>query len=100
MCGRVWGDLAVDITHEAEAGPLLIFGWRRYTKMLGSSTLDCDRCDQCSCHVVSESVTWLTLFFVPVIPLSKRYSLCCTHCRMTTPTTKQFAEELLAGVYE
>jgi hypothetical protein len=41
-------------------------------------------------------VTWFTLFFIPVIPVSTRRSLQCTFCAAESRISKVEAERLLA----
>jgi hypothetical protein len=41
---------------------------------------------------------WFTLFFVPLIPFSRKYASVCIHCGLTLEMPKVAAEEISSGM--
>jgi zinc-ribbon family len=62
---------------------LFLFGLRRKAKVLGQVDQGCSKCGRQTVHSAVESQRWFTLFFIPVIPLGKSYSLRCNLCGLT-----------------
>ena len=60
---------------------LIIYGWGKQTSKEHGPTLavDCPNCNNYGWWELSKVTTWITLFFIPVIPYeSKRYLACAT----------------------
>lgn len=60
----------------------VIFGWPRRTKEYGAAYPHrCPRCDNNSLFYLWASRRWLSLFFIPVVPLARRrFWLTCEVC--------------------
>lgn len=60
----------------------IIYGWSRSTNVVGQGTFHCPVCqNKLACDVV-QSQTWITFFFIPVIPLGRSHpQLACRGCR-------------------
>ena len=62
---------------------MIIFGWGRQTiKQIGIVLKRmCDHCNNEEYWVLTRTITWFTLFFIPVIPYSVKYFLSCPVCK-------------------
>jgi hypothetical protein len=59
---------------------LLIFGFRVRAKVLARLLLICRACQRPASQAVLQRVRWFTLFFIPVIPFSRKSLLQCAMC--------------------
>lgn len=62
---------------------MIIFGWG-HKKFNNHGGVHWDKCSNCKNEVLyelHEYQSWITLFFVPIIPESKKYFLMCPVCR-------------------
>jgi hypothetical protein len=75
---------------------IILFGTRRYLYQLAMITLVCGRCGNPAAHSVRRRVVKFTLFFVPLFPISSRWSTQCTFCGVEHQLPKEQAEQLLA----
>lgn len=75
---------------------MIIFGFRRTVRRLGSLRLDCPGCRGTYATTLNKGVTKFTLFFIPLFPTRIRYALTCTWCGTTTPVGKRDAERMKA----
>ncbi|GAA2447421.1 zinc-ribbon domain-containing protein [Streptomyces glaucus] len=75
---------------------MIIFGTKGYLYRLAILTLVCGRCGNPSAHTLSKRVTKFTLFFVPLFPLSTKYTTQCTFCGTEQKVTGEQAEQLRA----
>ncbi|RKT83017.1 zinc-ribbon family protein [Saccharopolyspora antimicrobica] len=73
---------------------MIIFGFRRSVRRLGSLRLDCPGCRGNYAMTLNKGVTKFTLFFIPLFPTRTRYALTCTWCGTTAPIGKREAESL------
>ena len=71
---------------------LLIFGTKGYARTLAIVMLVCQSCGTPAAHRVAEYIRKFTLFFVPLFPISHKYSLTCTFCAHTTAITEDQAQ--------
>jgi hypothetical protein len=76
---------------------MLIWGWRTYVQQLVMLTLVCGHCHNPAAHNLFRRVTKLTLFFIPLFPLSRKFGLQCTFCGAGYDIDKAHAEQLLAS---
>ena len=76
---------------------MIIFGSRGYIYQLAILTLVCGHCSNPSAHTLRKRVTKFTLFFVPLFPLSVKYTTQCTFCGVEIRVTKEQAEQLQAA---
>ncbi|TCK92893.1 zinc ribbon family protein [Natranaerovirga hydrolytica] len=62
---------------------MFIFGFgHRTLKKYGKIISPCLTCSKGQSNIDFIRVTiWFTLFFVPIIPISKKYLLICSHCK-------------------
>ncbi|WP_019928695.1 zinc-ribbon domain-containing protein [Nocardia sp. BMG111209] len=75
---------------------MLIWGWRRSVTQLAMITLVCGNCHNPAAHTLRKVVTWFTLFFIPLIPLSTKHTLQCTFCGAPSDVPKDRVPEMLA----
>jgi hypothetical protein len=79
-------------------GPMFIlFGYRSRAATLAMLTLAC-RNGHTAAHRLVKVTRWFTLFFIPVIPFSKRYFSVCAQCGVQVTWTKADAEATVAQV--
>lgn len=74
---------------------LILFGTRSYIHQLAILTLLCGSCGNPAAHTLKKRVTKFTLFFVPLFPISSKYTTQCTFCGADQKITKEQAEQLL-----
>jgi len=58
----------------------------------------CSLCHTPAAQVLTRVRTYVTLFFLPVAPVSNRYQTTCTMCGGGVKLTKEAADQLLATV--
>ncbi|MBC9724390.1 zinc-ribbon domain-containing protein [Streptomyces sp. TRM68367] len=75
---------------------MIIFGTKGYLYQLAILTLLCGSCGNPAAHTLRKRVTKFTLFFVPLIPLSTKYTTQCTFCGAEQKVTADQAEQLQA----
>jgi hypothetical protein len=76
---------------------MIIYGWKRYVKMLAVLMLVCQHCAMPSEHVIRRLTTKFTLFFIPLFPIGRKHTMICTACQAESKISRQQAEELAAG---
>ena len=74
---------------------IFIFGFRTRGAVLATLALAC-RNGHVAAHRIVKLTRWFTLFFIPVIPFSRRYRSVCVQCGLTLEVPKEEAEELAA----
>ncbi|MFF3894389.1 zinc-ribbon domain-containing protein [Streptomyces sp. NPDC001812] len=75
---------------------MIIFGTKGYLYQLAMLTLVCTRCGNPSAHALRKRITKFTLFFVPLFPVSTKYSTQCTFCGAESKLSQEQAEQLQA----
>lgn len=75
---------------------MLIWGWRTRVYVLAMTTFLCGRCGNPASHAVRKAVTKFTLFFIPLFPISVKYSAQCTFCGLENRIPKEDAVRLQA----
>jgi len=75
---------------------MIIFGTRGYLYQLAMLTLVCGNCGNPAAHTLRKRVIKFTLFFVPLFPISTKYSTQCTFCGIQHQLPKEQAEQLRA----
>lgn len=60
----------------------ILFGWGHQTTKIFGFTIKnlCSNCNNEEYWVLQRTITWFTLFFIPVIPYSFKYFLYCPIC--------------------
>jgi hypothetical protein len=74
---------------------IFIFGFRSRAAMLATVSLAC-RNGHVAAHRIMKLTRWFTVFFIPVIPFSRKYRSICVQCGLTLDVPKENAEELAA----
>ncbi|MEE4546861.1 zinc-ribbon domain-containing protein [Streptomyces sp. V4-01] len=77
---------------------MIIWGTRSYIQQLAMLMLLCGRCGNPAAHALRKRVTKFTLFFIPLFPISSKYTSQCTFCGTLTPVPKEQADQLLTQV--
>ncbi|MGC0375977.1 zinc-ribbon domain-containing protein [Streptomyces sp. SAI-229] len=75
---------------------MIIFGTKGYLYQLAILTLVCAQCGNPAAHTLRKRVTKFTLFFVPLFPVSTKYTTQCTFCGAEQKLAKEQAEQLQA----
>lgn len=75
---------------------MIIWGWRRYAQTIAMITFVCGQCGNPAAHSLRKLVTKLTLFFIPLFPVHRRFEVQCTSCGATGKVTKEQAEAMQA----
>ncbi|WP_206793607.1 zinc-ribbon domain-containing protein [Amycolatopsis sp. MtRt-6] len=75
---------------------MLIWGWRTRIYVLAMTTFLCGRCGNPASHAVRKAVTKFTLFFIPLFPISVKYTAQCTFCGIENRIAKEDALRLQA----
>lgn len=75
---------------------IIFWGWRTRVLQLAMVTFLCGRCGNPSAHALRKAVTKFTLFFIPLFPISVKYSSQCTFCGATNRLTKEQALQVQA----
>ncbi|MDQ7804629.1 zinc-ribbon domain-containing protein [Amycolatopsis sp. A133] len=73
---------------------MLIWGWRTRIYVLAMTTFLCGRCGNPASHAVRKAVTKFTLFFIPLFPISVKYTAQCTFCGIENRIPKEDALRL------
>ena len=76
---------------------MIIWGFRVTSALLATLNYICDRCGQPAAHQLVKRVRKFTLFFIPLFPVSTKYSDTCTYCGRTLDVPKEQAEGALAA---
>jgi len=91
--------VAVGGWHLAESGHsrfMLIFGFRLTSALLATLNYVCENCQQPAAHQLVKRVRKFSLFFIPLFPVSTKYTDTCSYCGRTIQVPKEQAE-LAAG---
>ncbi|MFK0115388.1 zinc-ribbon domain-containing protein [Streptomyces sp. NPDC090994] len=75
---------------------MIIFGTKGYLYQLAVLTLVCGHCGNPAAHTLRKRVTKFTLFFVPLFPVSTKYTTQCTYCGAERKLTGEETERLRA----
>ena len=75
---------------------MIIFGWGKVTKKFvgGVMTRSCDYCNEKGVWQLALIRTWFTLFFIPIIPYSKKYCIMCPKCGSYISLTQEQYNEI------
>ncbi|MBD7910732.1 MULTISPECIES: zinc-ribbon domain-containing protein [Clostridium] len=79
---------------------MLIWGWGRVTKRSIGPVFQqtCSYCNTTSIWKLYVIRTWFTLFFIPIIPYSKRYCVACPSCGSYIKLNKQQFQEMKLAI--
>lgn len=59
---------------------LLLFGFKTVSKALPGRAATCRNCGAFIHHLLEEQATKFTLFFIPVLTVSRKFRITCTNC--------------------
>jgi uncharacterized Zn finger protein len=62
------------------SGMLFILGVRIYSDLLATVAYVCENCGQHAAHSVTKRTRKITMFFLPLFPMSTTYLDTCTNC--------------------
>jgi len=79
----------------------IIWGFgHRTTKIMGDMPESlCSRCNNRTARQIVKLTTWITLFFIPVLPYKKHYLLTCPICGQAQELTKTEFDSLTSVGY-
>lgn len=63
---------------------MIVYGWMRPTILLGFKIDLCARCGVAGQHAIVRRVSWVSIFFVPVLPFWMSHRLVCGGCGAET----------------
>lgn len=75
---------------------MIIWGFRSSVFQIAMMTYLCSRCGNPAAHALRKVVRKFTLFFIPLFPVSTKYSVHCTFCGAGAELTKQQVDDALA----
>jgi hypothetical protein len=75
---------------------LIIFGFRTRVKALARLLLVCSVCGKPAAQTVYRRVRWFTLFFIPVVPVTRQHRMQCALCGSVSSISKEDADRLAA----
>jgi hypothetical protein len=78
----------------------ILFGLRTRSKVLARLLLVCNLCGRPAAQTVYRRMRWFTLFFIPVIPISRHYRMQCALCGQVGTISKEDADRLVAMAAE
>ncbi|MBG6239282.1 hypothetical protein IWX78_002261 [Mycetocola sp. CAN_C7] len=70
---------------------LLIFGTTLRNRILTVVRFVCEYCRTDASQQVTENATKVSVFFIPLFTVSRRYSVACSNCGGVTALTKEQA---------
>lgn len=86
-----WRGLRQHPSIELPSGMFLLFGTKASEIILAVVTFACGYCGFSVSQRVFKRVLRMTLFFVPLFPLSKKFFVECSHCGGLTRLTEEQA---------
>lgn len=66
--------------NHVEDETMIIWGIRWFAKTLGQLLYGCSNCGKKTVHSAVVQKGWFTLFFIPLIPIGKKYVIVCNLC--------------------
>jgi hypothetical protein len=77
---------------------MLIYGWIRHAIVLATKNDLCATCSTVGPHAVVRAVTWIEIFFIPIIPIWFSHQLICGNCRASRKLgRRQVGEAMRSG---
>ncbi len=75
----------------------IVWGSHTFKKVMAATgPYTCMNCNNGSLFQVLRTMTWFTLFWIPIFPYSTKYFHVCPICGQAAKITKQQAQELIA----
>ncbi|TQJ34598.1 zinc-ribbon domain-containing protein [Arthrobacter sp. SLBN-122] len=66
---------------------LLLFGFKTVHKALPGRAATCSNCGAFVHHLLEEQATRFTLFFIPVLTVSRKFRITCSNCGYVSSIT-------------
>ncbi|MDQ0827882.1 transposase [Arthrobacter sp. B2I5] len=66
---------------------LLLFGFKTVHKALPGRAATCSNCGAFVYHLLEEQATRFTLFFIPVLTVSRKFRITCSNCGYVSSIT-------------
>jgi hypothetical protein len=76
---------------------MIIFGFRSFVRTLTMVTLVCATCRVRAAHRIFQRTRMFTLFFIPLIPVSRGRAITCVSCGCTRRLSNADAHQLMSG---
>ena len=73
---------------------MLIWGIRWFTTTLGQLLYPCSQCGKKTVHSAVVQKGWFTLFFIPLIPIGKKYVIVCNLCGLRLKAVDNLRNQL------
>jgi hypothetical protein len=74
---------------------MIVYGYRTRNKVMGQVQYTCQQCHQNSYHAVVRTRRWVTLFWIPVVPISKSTTARCNMCGYQEKVDNKQADAML-----
>lgn len=71
-----------------------LFGFRTKAKPISQQERACTKCVRPTMHAIVETRKWFTLFFIPVIPITRNVFSRCGVCGLTSKCTAEFKDQV------
>jgi hypothetical protein len=78
---------------------MIIFGWKPTVKELAALFTRCRSCGMQGWQRIYRTMTWFTLFFLPVLPLMVSRAVICGTCGTRTRLTRAESDALVAQAH-
>jgi hypothetical protein len=75
---------------------MIIYGYRTRNSVLGQVQYGCQKCQQNSFHTVVRSKVFMTLFWIPLFPISKKTTARCNTCGFQEKVDNKKADAMFA----
>ncbi|MEV0646764.1 hypothetical protein AB0I28_16020 [Phytomonospora sp. NPDC050363] len=76
---------------------MILWGWRTTVRHLATVVYMCSQTGQQAGYAVLKRVTKFTLFFIPLFPLSVKYTLECSLCGESRKISREDADQAVAS---
>ena len=73
---------------------MIIWGIRWFAKTLGQLLYGCSNCGKKTVHSAVVQKGWFTLFFIPLIPIGKKYVIVCNLCGLRLKAVDNLRNQL------
>lgn len=76
---------------------MILWGWRTTVRHLATAAYMCGQTGRQAGYAVLKRVTKFTLFFIPLFPLSVKYTLECSICGESRKISREDADQIIAS---
>lgn len=78
----------------------IIYGYRTRNNVMGQTQHVCKKCGQNTPHAVVRTKMYMTLFFVPLFPISKKTTARCGSCGFQEKMDNKQADGMFPSVQQ